>query len=1107
MKTLKLSSQHLFPLILLFFVLVTSTPQAQPPDPVKTRLNALSIDTTISARTIPDPNNPSTGILLTDAYAPLGNTYTINKITELGLLNLGLQSSPQTKFSLFEDLAKVASGGNAVLIGTDPVSHHVQLTNYERRAGTYGDIDGDGIDEILLVYQVLDTNDNTRKLHLQVLSRTANTPFVSTLVPNLLIESSTPLNAPAGATRKSEFKDFAIAVGNIDFTNNSVIGTIDNNRNELIIAICCNTDYTQTSVPFQRRVDVRAYQIVRPDPSLPNLVKSEIVPFQRFLPNLNPAKVVYPKLAVGSVDADSGHEVALVLNERTQDPSNDISDDGVARYVVIDDKLNNYLQINAGAVQGSPGGGPTKSAILADVTVSDVDADGYDEILFGGLTGFTSDCVEAVEHILVTVEDALNDFANQPGKAGLQQVSAYGGCGNGADNGWYYRTAHIDAFDINGDEVKEVQFNGMVFTGWKGGTPWTKIYEIGISAFANETETRFLDSNSAITVGDYNGDGNEDLIYYTPLSGGVVRILGIKPGMTNVELLDTKDVEPGADFQFRPALLMPNVDTDATILRYLNHQLYFSEPIIVAVMAAAPCNESWGQDPDNCRTSFGVSTQQETEVEKKISLNAGVTVGFAFEDPLSLIGIEVSAAVDTLLEQTRTTSYSRTDTTTWTTGAIEDSVIFTSIPIDRYTYALVTCNSEDVSVDFCDPDDVDQYVFNVDLPRKPQTRQTQVSTYNAFVPSSQAVHIGPPILDHVAGDPSSYKTEAEKNDILLGQCCQSASSSTGEGTSFKEVEIEIGNRITQGTAYEVNYSFDFQATTAGVLTGFTVGFGSGESLQISTGSSVIYKGTVSDHDSPNWTAYTYEWGIFSYVFQANVPGATGSNTVQEFQVLDYWTAPPFSGWPPTPTPDPNATATSGPEPTVQGPPPGSIELLINNSVELDDNDNKQPDKWKGKNLSSGDKLKCNKPAKDKILAHSGECAFAFKGTGTKAKLEQNLKSAALAPYSLIAGDVMRAAIYGNGKSIPTDASVFKIKVKYVDPNAGANGDGKDKLKLSVSLTVEGVYQPFEQTLTLANVPSNIKAQIQFKAPSGKLYVDDMSISVPIDSSLQLIPLP
>jgi hypothetical protein len=1097
-------------LLFLFFILVIDAPLAQPPDPVKSRLDALSIDTTITPRTIPKPNNPSATVTLTDRYAPLGNTYTVNKITELGLLNIGLQSSPQVKFSLHEDLAKVTAGGNPVLISSDPVSQHAPIANYERRYGTHGDLDGDGIEEILLLYQVLDPNDSIRKLHLQVLRRNENGTFASALLQSLYVESSTPLATPANATRKIEIEEVAFGLGNIDFNNAN--GAIDDNKNELIVAICCETDYTQANVPFGRRVDVRAYKINQPNLGSNVLVKTEVTGYQRYIQNQLVSKLVYPKLAIGSLDADVGSEVALLLNERTEDPSNNVSSDGITRYFIIDDIATNYGVINTGNVQGTPIGSSTKSAIIADVAIGDVDADGYDEVLFGGLTGFTTNCGTSVEHILVTIDDALNDFANQPVNAGLAIVPPPGGCGGSGSGGeWYHRAIHIDTLDVNGDKVPEVQVNGMIFNGWLTGVPWTKIYDSNVNTFVGEGQFRFLPTNSAMAVGDYNGDSNQDLIYYSG-PGNQIRVIGIKKGMTTFSLLDSKDIDTNSsDYESRPTILMPDVDTDATILRYLNHQLIFSEPIIVAVMAAPPCNPNWGQNSDLCRTSFGVSTSQGDTIEKSVSMEASVTIGVALADPLDLFNVSASGSIGKLLNETRTTSYTRTYTKTFITGPLEDAVVFTSIPIDRYTYVLVSCNSEVNPVVQCEPDQVDEYVFNVDLPREPRTLKTKVNTYNALVPADKAIRIDSNILSHVAGDPSSYKTTAEKDDLVnppgvTNPCCESEISSTGN-SGPTEVQIEIGIEESTANSYEINYGFDFEATAGGVLTGFSVGFAEGESLQMSIGQSTIFTGTVDDHDVPNWLDYSFDWGLFSYVRQAEVPGVNGDRRFQQFQVLDYWTVPPFEGWPPTPTPDPNATPTTGPEPTVQGPPPGSAELLVNNSVEVDDNGNKQPDKWKGKNLGTGDKLKCNKPEKSKILAHSGRCAFAFKGIGTKAKLEQSIKQDALVPYTLIGGDVMRAAIYASGKSIPADAAVFKIKVKYTDPAAGVNGDGKDKLKLQITLAAEGVYQLFEQTLLLATAPSDIKTQIQFKAPSGKLYVDDMSISVPTGTGLQLIPLP
>src|SRR5690606_36303105 len=91
--------------------------------------------------------------------------------------------------------------------------------------------------------------------------------------------------------------------------------------------------------------------------------------------------------------------------------------------------------------------------------------------------------------------------------------------------------------------------------------------------------------------------------------------------------------------------------------------LVFTEAIIIAALAAAPCNPAWGQSTDACTTSFGKAESSSVSTEDSYTITAGVTVGF--EQEFSVLrakaaGIEIFARVDAAATETVSTSYTLT---------------------------------------------------------------------------------------------------------------------------------------------------------------------------------------------------------------------------------------------------------------------------------------------------------------------------------------------------------------------------------------------------------------------------------------------------------------
>lgn len=173
---------------------------------------------------------------------------------------------------------------------------------------------------------------------------------------------------------------------------------------------------------------------------------------------------------------------------------------------------------------------------------------------------------------------------------------------------------------------------------------------------------------------------------------------------------------------------------------------------------------------------------------------------------------------------------------------------------------------------------------------------------------------------------------------------------------------------------------------------------------------------------------------------------------------------------------------------------GGSDLLKNGSFELDLNQDKFPDDWKGVQLSR-DKRVCNTGGK--VVALDGQCAFRFKGVpGENAVLSQKLKDSDLA--TLTGDSTLQLTWNLQGKVV--GGTRLLAKVRYVSETAG--DDGVDKLEIIVT---EGNYTEYtfsmSAELLLADAVDKIVVRTSYKGKSGKYYLDDLHLLQTLPESI------
>jgi hypothetical protein len=195
-----------------------------------------------------------------------------------------------------------------------------------------------------------------------------------------------------------------------------------------------------------------------------------------------------------------------------------------------------------------------------------------------------------------------------------------------------------------------------------------------------------------------------------------------------------------------------------------------------------------------------------------------------------------------------------------------------------------------------------------------------------------------------------------------------------------------------------------------------------------------------------------------------------------------------------PTATPTATITPGgptftPTPSLTPTEPTSgTEVVGNGGFE------QALSAWTVKSGTS-DKVKCNKP--DKIISHTGDCAFQFKGgAGENAKLVQN---ASVGNFTFITGQTLDLSVFVNAKS-PAVSGKVKLVLSYTDSTLAPE-------KVSLNLTSTSNYEPLTGQVTLkSGSVAKLKLQIGHKSASGKVFIDSVSL-LQSEAERGLIPLP
>lgn len=822
-------------------------------DDVQDTLDSLGVDTSVSQRQ-GDNLEP-----LPDDYSPFGSSRSFERFDELALLGFPLAASSGfdsdlTVFELDRNPLNVTYETD-VLFAPDSALTTWAVSSGDSpaalRSATRGDIDRDGLQEMAIAFR--DQGNSVTELIVyedQAQSFGEGQSFVVSTDP---------------------VTDLAIASG--DFNGDGyaelVVGLIDSNSVNI--------------------------QVIDNNAGVLDAVRSKIA-----LPQAFSGSTVELVIESGNLDYDPSHELVVVVNELIQ--SSGSPDAGTTRYFIFDDAKNDFAPIDDALIQADLSS-VNRTAIVADVSLGDVDGDNLDEIVFGGLTSFDSVGTCNYNYLLIVLDDLVRD--SEPLGASEHQPNIHGACSGTPGE---LRFVQVNTVDLDADGMAEIQANELIFEDFSGFPPWTFLLdgnsEVATipddSLFSDDSgfSGRFSARNSSMIAADLTADKRQDIAFYSQStnrleiwglsdagpdgSGGVIKANEWR--MLKSVTLDA----PASTDDFRPVLLPVNVNHDSTAIAFDEgeHTVVFTEPVLIAALAAAPCysDESLGQNLDACRTSYGTADSTSVSLENTTTITAGVIVGFETEVSggvgviAKVSGFEAVGTIKAHASFSLSAAYSVTERVVYTTGPIEDTVVFTSVPYDIYTYTIISNP---------DPELIGEKVV-VAMPRSPVTLQVEREFYNANV-----IHGGPKVdstvFTHSPGNPVSYPSASTKDSLVARYsgffpwewAYDIGPESVGQGGGDTTQEVNIAIEKGTGVAVGVEAEFEAKATLGTAVLGFSVGVSNETSLQIVHGEESTYTGTVANLSSSGFATNAYDWGLFTYAMDDHPSG-------QEFEVINYW---------------------------------------------------------------------------------------------------------------------------------------------------------------------------------------------------------------------------
>jgi hypothetical protein len=546
-------------------------------------------------------------------------------------------------------------------------------------------------------------------------------------------------------------------------------------------------------------------------------------------------------LRVGGGDTDGDGKAEMVVVDGQMDLA---TKTGTVTYHIYDE----LVETKSGQVKRDT---ISCELMTADVAVGDVDGDRLGEIVFSGRKSG-----EPTTHVVLVMDDGQSGYGFL--KVDYSYNPIY------SQDPTFVPLHRVETGDFDGDNVAEIVSFDQILDDLRTNQGLVKAatlpYDVGWS--------------TVLAVGDVTNDHKDDIVFYRgSVQDALVVVYGTDSNgsYTSLHTFDIPD-----DLTYI-TLTTVNTDDDSVVLEFKGHQLRFSSPRVLAVMAAPPHHKDIPTDNTLAGTIFGKTASGTVETEKSL----GFKVGWSYSSSGRfgpLFGTSFSVSLETSFDWITSKSTTIEVAYSYISAASSDKVVFTAVPFDVYFYEIVSSPR---------PDEVGEKMV-VSIPRDPKILFVDRQFFNDN--NGGFADIDGTVLGHTVGDPRSYPREAEidKAGLVKDGGFYSNRMTVGQGNGFETVLISHTETTSQGRAFDLNIDvsiqvgidFDIGLVSGSAKTGPKGGFHYGFSYSISAGEKSSFGAKVGNIiDGADWAKHRFDFGL--YVQPTTFEG-------QKFPLIGYW---------------------------------------------------------------------------------------------------------------------------------------------------------------------------------------------------------------------------